>query len=443
MVDETKENVRGDNVAFENAEVKILDTEKVLDTDPELYKNRALDAIEKQYYLDAMAEAEKAIQYGNNWPRYQAVKARVLLATEKYDECITYLLKGSDLWKRKDDMLELSNEDKDFVRYAFSVCYGQLGYPPEKLPEIILTADGRGMCGSIQEAVEKYSDKKIFLTGGFYNENLYIENKILDILGSYYSTPHINGRWNLKNCKILLKGVAFTNQDVSPGYILKIENCDYGLSNLSFAAVGNIDSIFSRNNVDSEQELIGIEIRGCESNQAMDGITCTSLSVAIEVSDTKIQIKDCRFERCGMGIGCHNLESDNKVVISNCVFSDNYVGCSSIRNGDVTIQHSEFKNNSIAAMVSLKGSKEENYHFEKAGRIKIINNSQIIGSRYAAIICDQGYCLLQDSTLKNNAKEYIEIGDSKYIKERVTEIGNTAAGPLKEGVKSIFKALFS
>lgn len=119
------------------------------------------------------------------------------------------------------------------------------------------------------------------------------------------------------------------------------------------------------------------------------------------------------------------------------------MGCNSLRNSDVTIQHSEFKNNSIAAMVSLKGSKEENYHFEKAGRIKIINNSQIIASRDAAIICDQAYCLLQDSTLKNNAKEYIEIGDSTYIKERVTEIGNTAAGPLKEGVKSIFKALFS
>ena len=53
-------------MAFENAEVKILGTEKVLDTDPELYKNRALDALEKQYYLDAMAEAEKAIEYGRN-----------------------------------------------------------------------------------------------------------------------------------------------------------------------------------------------------------------------------------------------------------------------------------------------------------------------------------------------------------------------------------------
>lgn len=181
-------------MAFENAEVKILNNEKVLDTDPELYKKRALDALSKQYYLDALAEAEKAIQYGHNWPRYQAVKARVLLETEKYNECMTYILKDSDLWKCKDSMLELSNEDKDFVRYAFSVCYGQLGYPLENSPDIILTADGRGMCKSIQEAVDKYSDKKIILTGGVYRENIFATDKNIKIIGSYYKNPTVNGR---------------------------------------------------------------------------------------------------------------------------------------------------------------------------------------------------------------------------------------------------------
>lgn len=42
-------------MAFENAEVNIKGSERLLDTDPELYKKRALEALEKEFYLDALA----------------------------------------------------------------------------------------------------------------------------------------------------------------------------------------------------------------------------------------------------------------------------------------------------------------------------------------------------------------------------------------------------
>ena len=50
MVYETKNHQGVINVAFENVEVKILNNERVMDTDPELYKRRALDALEKEYF---------------------------------------------------------------------------------------------------------------------------------------------------------------------------------------------------------------------------------------------------------------------------------------------------------------------------------------------------------------------------------------------------------
>lgn len=431
-------------MAFENAEVKILDTERVLDTDPELYKRRALDALERHFFQDALIEAEKAIQYGNNWPRYQAVKARVLLATEKYDECIAYILKGSDLWKKKDDAIELSNEDKDFIRYAFSVCYGQLGHPPDILPEIILTADGRGMCKSIQEAVDKYSDKKILLTGGWYNEDVIIDGKTVRIIGSYYSKPKVNGRWKIKNSFCTIKTLLFHNQSDRAGIMLEIENSRFKIEDLSFNSLINPYSI----KPDSESmtnvgDLVGVCIENSVAKENVNEMKFNNLSMGIACEDSYVYVTNSDFSNCTGGVLCHNKKGKHVVTLSHCTFRQNYVGCFITKNGEMTIQYSGFENNDFAILLNKDGIDGEEYTSNEGNEKVLMKACRIIGSKRIAIGNDGGICIVKDSLLKNNAQEYSDTGGGTYEKERTTETGNTSAGPLKEGVKSIFKSLFS
>lgn len=437
MVDETKENVRGDNVAFENAEVKILDTEKVLDTDPELYKNRALDAIEKQYYLDAMAEAEKAIQYGNNWPRYQAVKARVLLATEKYDECITYLLKGSDLWKRKDDMLELSNEDKDFVRYAFSVCYRQLGYPPEKLPEIILTADGRGMCGSIQEAVDKYSDKKITLTGGVYTESILATNKNITIIGSYYQKPIINGSWKIINGSICMSNTILIDEENDRHPILEINGSGFELNDIIFKGNGKKTN-------ENDEDQTGLLITKCKEGKRIYGLIFENLDAGMTIKDTSISVSNCKFSYSTVGLAVVSTKAIYTAKISNCNFEYNECGIISGYNGRVDVKSSKIYMCRFGAIASKHDENSIIQHNDNAGYMKISNGSEIIGSSQAAIAAlHGGQVYIEDSIEKNNTNLFVSDGEGGCYRTNVDETGNNAFGSIGESVKSIFKSLFS
>lgn len=434
MVDETKENVRGDNVAFENAEVKILDIEKVLDTDPELYKNRALDALEKQYYLDAMAEAEKAIEYGRNERKYQIVKAKVLLARGEYNSFLVYILRETQLWEYKDISFELTNEEKDFLLYGFSVSYGQLGYPPDKLPEIILTADGKGMCKSIQEAVEKYSDKKIMLTGGWYNEDIDIDGKTIRIIGSKYSKPKINGRWKINNSFCTISNLLFHNQSDRAGIMLEIDNSKFNIENLSFNSTVVFDS--------SAGDLLGMAIDNSVSKKDLMGMKFNNLTAGIVCSDSYICITKSDFSDCKSGVLCHNKKSNHMTSISDCIFRQNYMGCLIMKNGGMTIQYSRFENNDFAIMLNSEGLDGEVYVDGNEEKV-VVKNCYIIGSKIVAIGNDGGTCIVKDSHLKNNAREYFVDSGGTLEKERVTETGNTAAGPLVEGVKSVFKALFS
>ncbi len=423
-------------MAFENAEVKILGTEKVLDTDPELYKNRALDALEKQYYLDAMAEAEKAIEYGRNERKYQIVKAKVLLARGEYNSFLVYILRETQLWEYKDISVELSNEEKDFLLYGFSVSYGQLGYLPEKLPEIILTADGRGMCKSIQEAVDKYSDKKITLTGGRYNENVDIDGKTVRIIGSYYSKPKVNGRWKINNSICTIKNLLFRNQSFRAGVMLEIDNSKFNIEDLSF------DSLIFPNSI--KGDLLGVHIENSSAEKAINRIKFDSLTAGIACADSYIYIEHSDFSNCRAGILCHNKKSKHTVIISNCTFRENYIGCFLMKNGEMTIKYSRYENNDCAVLLSRDGLDGEEYIYDIEGKEKVLMESCcIIGSKKIAIGNNGGIYIVKNTILKNNAQEYSDSGGGTYEKERVTETGNTATGPLKEGVKSIFKALFS
>lgn len=424
-------------MAFENVEVKILNNERVMDTDPELYKRRALDALEKEYFLDALAEAEKAIQYGNNWPRYQAVKARVLLATEKYNECLNYILKESDLWKRKDDSIELSNEDKDFVRYAFSVCYGQLGYPPDKLPEIILTADGKGMCKSIQEAVDRYSDKKITLTSGVYTENILAANKNITISGSYYQKPIINGSWKIINGNICMSNIMLIDEDNNRHPILEINGSDFELNDIIFKGNGKKKN-------DDEEDQVGLILTECKEGKHIYGLIFESLDVGIAIKDTSISVSNCKISFSSGGIAVVDTKAIYRVTINNCDFEYNDFGILSGYNSRVDVNSSKIHMCKLGAIASKHDENSIVHNNDNAGYLRISNGSEIIGSSQAAVaVLHGGQVYIENSIEKNNAELLISDGEGGCYRTNVDENGNNAFGNIGESVKSIFKSLFS
>lgn len=353
-------------MAFENAEVKIIDTERVLVTDPELYKKRALDALERHYFQDAMSEAEKAIQYGRNERKYQIVKARVLLAREEYNSFLAYILKETQLWEYKDISFELSNDEKDFLLYGFSVCYGQLGYPPDKLPEIILTADGRGMCKSIQEAVDKYSEKTIILTGGWYNENVDIDGKTVRIIGRYYSKPKVNGRWKINNSFCTIKNLLFHNQSDRAGNMLEIDCSEFIVSELSFNSLIEPNGIKENPNAkENHQDLVGLNIKKSIAKDSVKNMIFSNLTYGINSSDTELSIERSDFSSCTIGVLGYNTIKRSLITISNCTFKKNCFGSYATRDGSLIIQHSVFENNDFALGLS--------YVDDVAGKIKVIN----------------------------------------------------------------------
>ena len=439
-----KRRIRGDTVAFENAEVKILDAGKVLDTNPELYKKRALDALERQYYQDAMLEAEKAIKYGRNERKYQIVKAKVLLARGEYNSFLVYILKETRLWEYKDISFELTDEEKDFMLYGFSVSYGQLGYPPDKLPEIILTADGKGMCKSIQEAADKYSDKKIMLTGGWYNEDLCVKGKAITIIGSSYSKAKINGRWKIVDSRCTINNILFHNQAYVAGNMLELSYSEFSIEGLTFNSLVDPDSIIP-NPDDGEcyEDLVGLYIKESESidKNGINNMRFSNLTSGIICTETQFLINKSIFDQCKGGIINYNKKRESIITISNCVFKENYFGCFATRNAVITIQYSTFERNDFAFGLTKDSMVDEKYVEDVPGKITAINNCQIIGSKIVAINNQGGTCIVKDSLLKNNAREYYEEGKATYLKERVTETGNTSTGPLKEGIKGFIKSL--
>jgi hypothetical protein len=226
--------------------------------------------------------------------------------------------------------------------------------------------------------------------------------------------------------------------------MLEINDSEFIVSGLTFNSLIELNSIKQNPNAkESYQDLVGMYIKNSIANESIENMKFSNLTSGIISADTEVFIKQSDFSNCTGGVLCNNTINRSLITISNCTFKQNYFGCFATRDGKLVIQHSVFQNNDFALGLSKDGMDDEGYVDDVAGEIKVINNCQIIGSRKVAIYNDGGTCIVQDSIVKNNAKEYFENCKGKYIKERVTETGNTSTGPLKEGVKSIFKALFS
>ena len=406
-------------MAFENAEVNIIGSERVLDTGPELYKKRALEALEKEFYLDAMAEAEKAIKYGNNGAEYQIVKAKVLLAREEYNAFLVYIIRDTQLWNRRSILFQSADEELEFLLYGFSVCYGQLGYSPDNLTEIILTADGKGMCKTIQEAVDRYPGKKIFLTKGVYHEDVRMtetESKIV-IEGSKCANTEVDGSWIVTNCSIQLENITFKRYGKRNRYLLRVTCSQIEFNNVRFTSDEKCDlriTFLDKHEeiIDKHEPLVGIIIEHDDSRiYNMTGCIIDNMDIGVLIFSPSVsQSKDVRME---------------KVKLEN-----NSIGVVCLKDSACLIKSSNFRENRCAV-----------YSFGTT----VVEDSEISFSTEMAFHIGQtGRCIVRSSQMKKNFKlvggdgaEYLNMYNST---EELT-LANKAAKKLANatvGVLSLF-----
>ena len=81
-------------------DIQIESVEEIIDTNPDLYKQRAIVAINECRYKDALKEAQLALKYGKQELQYHVLIVRTLLEMGQYEVCYKYLIK-SELWKKR------------------------------------------------------------------------------------------------------------------------------------------------------------------------------------------------------------------------------------------------------------------------------------------------------------------------------------------------------
>jgi tetratricopeptide (TPR) repeat protein len=153
-----------------------IEVEEVVDENPNLYLQRAEEALREKRYSDALKECDEAIRYSNNGIEFLCQKIRILFALGNYSECVRTVL-TTNLWNHRD---ELNASSKEEMFKAFAKSYKKCNLPLEKMPIIILTDDGAGMCDTIQEAVKRCNkNQMIYLTTGTYRETIEIDSGVI------------------------------------------------------------------------------------------------------------------------------------------------------------------------------------------------------------------------------------------------------------------------
>ena len=160
-------------------EAKVVLVEDVQDSNPNLYVERAEEALKNGRYEDALKEIDQAISFSDGQVNYKYEKVKILFSIGKYYDCYNIIQKEV-LIKRQ----ELSENDNEQLDIYIAKCYRKCNINPNDAPMIILTSDGEGMYSSISEAIKaNINNKKIYLTRGVYKEKLVI-NKSISIEGN-------------------------------------------------------------------------------------------------------------------------------------------------------------------------------------------------------------------------------------------------------------------
>lgn len=68
-----------------------IKVEEKVDVDPEVYRDRAKEALYDDRYRDAIQEVKMALKYGNNDIRDHMQMTRILCKLQEYRQCLEYI----------------------------------------------------------------------------------------------------------------------------------------------------------------------------------------------------------------------------------------------------------------------------------------------------------------------------------------------------------------
>lgn len=104
-----------------------IEVEDRVDTSPNTYMQRTINALNRGNYEDALEEAKKAVAYSKGELVYQVLLIRVVFTMERYAVCLKYMVK-SGLWDKRNDS-SLRSDEKKYLRYVYRVCCQKCNIP--------------------------------------------------------------------------------------------------------------------------------------------------------------------------------------------------------------------------------------------------------------------------------------------------------------------------
>ena len=419
-----------------NKEIYVESVEEILDTNPDLYKQRTIAALNEKRYNDALKEVNLALQYGNGELQYKVLKARVLFEKQDYSGCMRYL-RDSQLWDKKED-ITLLNDEKNYIYYIYAVCYRECRYSLYQVDMIIVTPDGKGMYDSVYKAILESNGKKIYLTGGKYTESLSVRNQKVNLVGSKYVKSVWEKSMNIEGGIVSIEQVTFeTYKEEKPALFIEKAVCN--LSNLKFK------KSYVKNGV-------GLGLQLCRSCNVQD-IEIENYAMGLVVCEGNTSVQKITLVNNVIGIICADDTGKAKLTCRECKFIGNEVGAVSGMNGDLFIEGSRFEKNHVGIKAIHNQPGMFNNAKGMAGKM-LVKMCNIRGSKHVGVIvtedCEiqileteiiggQGICNIKDSFITHNTYESEIHGQGKILKENVKLSDNNIVGSTIEGVKGFIK----
>ncbi len=398
----------------DNVNISVESVEEFVDTNPDLYKQRTIAALNEKRYKDALEEANKALEYSNKELQYHLLVARVYFEAQIYESCYNKLISAGLLrYVNEDyDKGELLMDEMDFVFYSYAVCYKKLGKSNANVETIVVTPDGKGMCQTLQAAVNvAKSNQIIMMTCGTYTGDVKISNKDVSIYGTPMGMrnrsiyPVLTGKITIENSKAEIIALKFNGKDTSE-QIIKIDDSNVYLNECVFSDKNNITGIYVYKNSECEVEFcdffgLDIGITNEVNRNILTVIKSCFKSNRVGVVATDItEIVGCDFIK-NRDAGVYPVVSrGEKISARESTFEEN--GCGLIIvDSYIDIQKSKFYRN--------------HYHiaFKDAGYF-VVRNSSFIGAKGPCFIGERdtkknrklkeyvGYMIFEDCLLENN-----------------------------------------
>ena len=367
-------------------EAKVVLVEDVQDSNPNLYVERAEEALKNGRYEDALKEIDQAISFSDRQVNYKYEKVKILFSIGKYYECYNIIQKEV-LIKRQ----ELSENDNEQLDIYIAKCYRKCNINPNDAPMIILTSDGEGMYSSISEAIKaNINNKKIYLTRGVYKEKLVI-NKSISIEGN--------------NATIQTDGVDIHFGDIT-------------LSNLKITCLNDYseEMITIRNNS-------SVLIDNCNVRSDSDNL--------LLANEGKLIIKSSTIN-CGYGKGSRGiLANEGKLIIESSTINCEYgIGSRGIlaNEGKLIIKSS---------IINCGYGKSRGIYLYSGSNTEIID-SEIARAETTIYIFKNAKCIINYSQIKNGIYGIVSEGDLQIISSKID--GNKVGIIAKDGNIEISKS---